>query len=131
MVHYYDQEKNIWLVQFRYAINEEVVTNRLITCSYENGKINQIAYSNISKSVNEEHIITRVDSFKNKYTQEKKLKDDEEFISEIIEYTYNYNVDKLIYVYNLFFYKGQYELRIIDNDTVSEHFIDEDGDAIA
>ncbi len=131
MIHFFDEQKTVGIVQFRYVINGEIVTNKLITCNYENGKINSIAYSNISKTVDEISVAERVSSFRSKYTQEKKkLKDDEEFIKETTIYTYNYNQEKLIYEYNLFYYKGQHELRIIDNDTVSEYFIDLDGNAV-
>ena len=111
--------------------NVVILTDKSITFHYENGVINSVAYSNISKTVDEDDIVSRVATFKEKHTQEqKKLKSDEEFIKETIQYSYDYDADKLMYTYNLFFYKGQYELRVIDNETVTEYFIDEKGNAI-
>ena len=131
MVHFYDEQQTTGLVQFRYVINNEILTDKSITFHYENGVINSVAYSNISKTVDEDAIVSRVATFKEKHTQEqKKLKSDEEFIKETIQYSYDYDADKLMYTYNLFFYKGQYELKIIDNETVTEYFIDENGNAI-
>ena len=131
MVHFYDEQQTTGLVQFRYVINNEILTDKSITFHYENGVINSVACSNISKTVDEDDIVSRVATFKEKYTQEqKKLKSDEEFIKETIQYSYDYDADKLMYTYNLFFYKGQYELKIIDNETVTEYFIDENGNAI-
>lgn len=131
MVHFYDEQQTTGLVQFRYVINNEILTDKSITFHYENGVINSVAYSNISKTVDEDDIVSRVATFKEKHTQEqKKLKSDEEFIKETIQYSYDYDADKLMYTYNLFFYKGQYELRVIDNETVTEYFIDEKGNAI-
>lgn len=131
MVHFYDEQQTTGLVQFRYVINNEILTDKSITFHYENGVINSVAYSNISKTVDEDDIVSRVATFKEKHTQEqKKLKSDEEFIKETIQYSYDYDADKLIYTYNLFFYKGQYELKVIDNDTLSEYFIDEKGNAV-
>ncbi len=131
MVHFYDEQQTTGLVQFRYVINNEILTDKSITFHYENGVINSVAYSNISKTVDEDDIVSRVATFKEKHTQEqKKLKSDEEFIKETIQYSYDYDADKLMYTYNLFFYKGQYELKIIDNETVTEYFIDENGNAI-
>lgn len=131
MVHFYDEQQTTGLVQFRYVINNEILTDKSITFHYENSVINSVAYSNISKTVDEDDIVSRVATFKEKHTQEqKKLKSDEEFIKETIQYSYDYDADKLMYTYNLFFYKGQYELKIIDNETVTEYFIDEKGNAI-
>lgn len=131
MVHFYDEQQTTGLVQFRYVINNEILTDKNIVFHYENGVINSAAYSNISKTVDEDDIVARVNSFKDNHIQEqKKLKNDEEFIKETVQYSYDYNRDKLVYSYTLFFYKGQYELRVIDNNTVSEYFIDENGNAV-
>lgn len=131
MVHFYDEQQTTGLVQFRYVINSEILTDKSITFHYENGVINSVAYSNVSKTIDEDDIVSRVATFKENHIQEqKKLKNDEEFIKETVQYSYDYDADKLIYTYNLFFYKGQYELKIIDNETVTEYFIDENGNAI-
>lgn len=113
MVHFLDDQKTVGLVQLRYVINDEILTDKSITFHYENNVINSVAYSNISKTVDEDDIISRVATFKENHSQEqKKLKSDEEFIKETIQYSYDYDADKLMYTYNLFFYKGQYELRV-------------------
>lgn len=131
MIHFFDEQKTAGTVHFRYVINNEVLTDKGIAFSYENGVIDFVIFSNVNKTVDEDDIITRVSTFKDRYTQEKrKLKNDEEFIEETVQYSYNYCRDKLIYTYNLFFYKGQYELRVVNNDTISEYFIDGSGYAV-
>lgn len=131
MVHFLDEQQTVATVHFRYLINGEILTDKGIAFSYENGAIDFVVFTNISKTVDEDNIVSRVSLFKDKYTQEeKKLKNDEEFIKETVQYSYDYNCDKLIYTYNLFYYKGQYELRVIDNSTVSEYFIDDNGNAV-
>ena len=64
--------------------------------------------------------------FENNTIQEKKeLKKNEEYIKEDVVYEYNYNLGKLIYGYNLFYYEIFDNEKVINNSTVSSYFVDD------
>lgn len=128
VIHYYNDEKTDGMIQFTYMIDNEIRTNKNITFGYENGYINVIYYKCLDNDVNEDDLIRRVNIFKNNYIQEKiKLKKDEKFLSETTNYSYYYNVDKLVYSYAVFFSYGD---GIINNDNGTAYFIDKGGNAI-
>ena len=124
-VHFYTDDKSTWIITFWYFINDEIDTNKAITCFFEEWKITTIYYTNINFTVDENNIIQRVEKFKNEHTQEKyTFKKDEEFLEETTKFSYFYNIDKLIYTYNLFFYYGEGDEKVINNDIGSEYFVD-------
>ncbi len=139
LIHFYDTENTIWSIRFMHTINcwfeiwknRIIQTNKNILCIYENGKITNIIYWNIDWEVDEQDLIQRVKNFENNYTQEKKqLSENEEFADETIQYTYYYNVDKLQYTYNLFFFEWPEDARVINNSFWTEYFIDENWNPI-
>ena len=128
VIHYYNDEKTDGMIQFTYMIGDEIRTNKNITFGYENKYINYVFYKCLDENVDETDLIERVKKFKNNYTQEKiKLKKDEKFESETTNYSYFYNVDKLVYSYAVFFF---YDGGIINNDNGTSYFIDKDGNAV-
>lgn len=128
VIHYYNDEKTDGMIQFTYMINNEIRTNKNITFGYENGYINYIFYKCLDSVVNEEDLVKRVNIFKNNYIQEKiKLKKDEEFLSETTNFSYYYNVEKLVYSYAVFF---SYDDGIINNNNGTTYFIDKDGNVV-
>ncbi len=125
-IHYYDNNKETGVLLFRYVINKDILTNKAITCSIENDKITVISYTNIKGSIDENLIINKKELFENSTTQEKKiLKENEKFIKEDIVYEYIYNLNKLIYEYNLFYYEKHGDQKVINNSTVSSYFVDD------
>ena len=128
VIHYYNEEKTDGMIQFTYMIGSEIRSNKNITFGYENGYIKDIYYKLLDKEIDEQDLIERVRKFKDKYTQEKLvLKKGETFYSEDTNYSYYYNVDKLVYSYAVFF---KYDGGIINNDNGTSYFIDNNGDAI-
>ena len=128
VIHYYNDEKTDGMIQFTYMINNEIRTNKNITFGYENGYINYIFYKCLDSVVNEKDLVKRVNIFKKNYIQEKiKLKKDEEFLSETTNFSYYYNVEKLVYSYAVFF---SYDDGIINNDNGTAYFIDKDGNVV-
>ncbi len=124
-VNYFDAEKTTGMVSFRYLIGEDILTNKGITCSISDGKISVIYYTNMSCQVEEAEILARIARFESEYTQEKReLQENEEFIREDVVYTYNYNLGKLIYTYNLFYYQDFDGIKVINNETGSEYFVE-------
>lgn len=124
-IHFFDEEKSVGNIQLMYFI-ENINTNKIITCTIENERITQISYSNLGMETDEAELVKRVNVFEEQHTQTKKtMKKSEEFISENVEYSYCYNVDKLVYTYSLFFYEETKGLgKVVNNDYVSEYFID-------
>lgn len=91
-------------------------------CTLNNNNNNSVVYKYLDGKVNEDELLNRLKVFKDTYMQEQyKLKDDEKFLEERTNYTYYYNVDKLVYSYAVFFTYG--ELDLINNDNGSEYFI--------
>ena len=66
----------------------------------------------------------RVKKFAESTEQERyQFKENEEFIEETVQYTYNYANEALVYVYNLFFWEGEGDMRVINNSLGSEYLI--------
>lgn len=120
-VHYYDEAETMGFIEFMYKIGE-INTNKVIMLFFENNNINSVVYKYLDGKVNEDELLNRLKVFKDTYMQEQyKLKDGEKFLEERTNYTYYYNVDKLVYSYAVFFTYG--ELDLINNDNASEYFI--------
>ena len=115
------------MIQFTYFIGSEIRTNKSITMGYENGYIKDVYYKLLEKETDEADLIERVKKFKDKYTQEQiSLKEGETFYGEDANYSYYYNVDKLVYSYVVFF---KYD-DVINNDNATSYFINNNGEAI-
>ncbi len=54
------------------------------------------------------------------------MKDNEEFESEDVMYHYYYNIDKLVYIYQLYFYEIEDGQKILNNSYVSEYIVEND-----
>ena len=125
-IHFYDADKKNGVLLFRYVINKDILTNKAITCSIENNIITVISYTNVNKSVDENSIINKKNIFESITTQEKKtLNKNEEYIKEDVVYEYIYNLNKLLYEYNLFYYETYGDTKVINNSTVSSYFVDD------
>ena len=129
-VHFYDMDQTVGMVQFQYFIgtgDDEIGTNKSIIFNLNNGKVDMIFHSCLDGITDESALLSRVSSFKSKYEQEKyQLKDGEKFVSETVNYTYDYDTGDFVYCYAVFFsYDG-----IINNDYGTTCLIDEDGNVI-
>ena len=79
------------LVRFVYYINGYISTNKAITFSVNDKKVEKVYYSFINENLDESVIINKVKKFKNNIVQEKKkLNKDETLIEEKTTYDYNY-----------------------------------------
>ena len=124
MIHYYNEEETEGLLQLRYAIKDRIITNKAVTCAIEGGKINDLYLTEIDGNADEEDLLKRVKKFAESTEQERyQFKENEEFIEETVQYTYNYANEALVYVYNLFFYEGEGDMRVINNSLGSEYLI--------
>lgn len=126
-VHFYDDNKTLGMVEFIYTIGE-INTNRSIIFNINNGKIDTVYYKCLFEKINENELSKRLNLFKSRYIQEKKLlKDDEIFESEETNYVYYINSDTLVYNYALYFSYGPQ--KFINNDYGSVRIIDKYGNA--
>ena len=79
---------------------------------------------NMDEYVNEYDLKERIDKFNLSYIQEKKLmRKDEEFIKDKVTFKYYYNIDKIVYEYQMFFYETKDNLKTINNSYVSEYIV--------
>lgn len=125
-INYFDEEKTSGMIKFSYMINKEIYTNKGIVCSIENDIVSIISYTNINYDSDEDIIKEQKEIFSKNVIQEKKvLNENEEFINETTYYTYYYNIDKLVYTYNLFYYDIIDDIKIINNSTLSEYYVEE------
>lgn len=125
-INYFDEEKTSGIIKFSYMINKEIYTNKGIVCSIENDIVSIISYTNINYDSDEDIIKEQKEEFsKNTIQEKKKLNKNEEFIKETTYYTYYYNIDKLVYTYNLFYYDIMDDIKIINNSTISEYYVEE------
>ena len=124
MIHFFNDEKSEGMLQLRYAIKDRIITNKAVTCAIEGGRINDLYLTQIDGRADEEDLLKRVKKFAESTEQEKyQFKENEEFIEETVQYTYNYANEALVYVYNLFFYEGKGDMRVINNSLASEYLI--------
>jgi len=88
------------------------------------GKVISVLYINMDEYVNEYDLKERIDKFNLSYFQEKKLmRKDEEFIKDKVTFKYYYNIDKIVYEYQMFFYETKDNLKTINNSYVSEYIV--------
>ena len=127
-VHFYDMDKTVGMVKFQYLIGEEIETNKCIVFNLNQGKADSIFYTCLDGTADEDALLDRVSSFKEKYEQEQyQLKDGEKLEAEITYYFFNYYRGDLSYCYNVLF---SYNNGLINNDYGTECFIDKAGNAM-
>lgn len=116
------------MIRLRYRISTDISTNKAIMCSYKDGYIDEIVYTNMCFTLTddeEQEIIRRTDDFLKTHIQEKKvLQENERFLEEQTTITYYYNIDKLVYTHALFFEYGDGDITLINNDYGSEYVIE-------
>lgn len=125
---FYDIDQTVGMVKFQFFIGEEIETNKCITFNLNNGRADNIFYTCLDGAADEDALLERVSSFKEKYEQEQyQLQAGEKFVDQITSYIYYYNTKNLAYCYNIFF---SYANGLINNEYGTECFIDKDGNAI-
>ena len=116
-------DNNDGIIKLNYMIGE-ILTNKSIVFNVLGGKVISVLYINIDEYVNEYDLKERIDKFNLSYIQEKKLmRKDEEFIKDKVTFKYYYNIDKIVYEYQMFFYETNDNLKTINNSYVSEYIV--------
>lgn len=127
-LNYYSEDLSAGMIKIIYIIGDKIITNKAVICTVENGTVVRINYTNMDMDADEADLIERVEIFEKSTTQEKKIfEEGEEFLSEDVQYNYYYNLDTLVYCYQLFFYENTEIGPVINNDYASEYIIYEDG----
>lgn len=129
MVNMYDINDGFGMIRFNYQIKDVIDTNKSILLTVNNNIINKISFINMDFETDEEKLIELVNEFKDNTIQEKKeFASNEEFLKDETTYTYQYNTEKLIYTYQLYFYQ-QYgdnpENKVVNNEYGTEYIINE------
>lgn len=116
-------DNNDGIIKLNYMIGE-ILTNKSIVFNVLGGKVISVLYINMDEYVNEYDLKERIDKFNLSYFQEKKLmRKDEEFIKDKVTFKYYYNIDKIVYEYQMFFYETKDNLKTINNSYVSEYIV--------
>lgn len=116
-------DNNDGIIKLNYMIGE-ILTNKSIVFNVLGGKVISVLYINMDEYVNEYDLKERIDKFNLSYFQEKKLmRKDEEFIKDKVTFKYYYNIDKIVYEYQVFFYETKDNLKTINNSYVSEYIV--------
>lgn len=116
-------DNNDGIIKLNYMIGE-ILTNKSIVFNVLGGKVISVLYINMDEYVNEYDLKERIDKFNLSYIQEKKLMGkDEEFIKDKVTFKYYYNIDKIVYEYQMFFYETKDNLKTINNSYVSEYIV--------
>lgn len=116
-------DNNDGIIKLNYMIGE-ILTNKSIVFNVLGGKVISVLYINMDEYVNEYDLKERIDKFNLSYFQEKKLmRKDEEFIKDKVTFKYYYNIDKIVYEYQMFFYETKDNLKTINNLYVSEYIV--------
>lgn len=114
---------NDGIIKLNYMIGK-ILTNKSIVFNVLGGKVISVLYINMDEYVNEYDLKERIDKFNLSYIQEKKLmRKDEEFIKDKVTFKYYYNIDKIVYEYQMFFYETKDNLKTINNSYVSEYIV--------
>lgn len=114
---FYAADGTAGMLKINYYIDENIITDKAIIGTVENGLITRLSYTNVDFETDEEKIREKVRSFLESTTQTKKIfEEGEEFLKEETLFHYHYPSDMLIYCYQLYFYVDMGETKVINND---------------
>lgn len=114
---FYAADGTSGMLKINYYIDENIITDKAIIGTVENGVITRLSYTNIDFETDEQKIREKVRSFLESTTQTKKIfEEGEEFLKEETLFHYHYPSDMLIYCYQLYFYVDMGETKVINND---------------
>ena len=114
---FYAADGTAGMLKINYYIDENIITDKAIIGTVENGLITRLSYTNVDCETDEEKIREKVRSFLESTTQTKKIfEEGEEFLKEETLFHYHYPSDMLIYCYQLYFYVDMGETKVINND---------------
>lgn len=114
---FYAADGTAGMLKINYYIDENIITDKAIIGTVENGVITRLSYTNVDFETDEQKIRENARNFLESTTQTKRIfEEGEEFLEEETLFHYHYPSDMLIYCYQLYFYVDMGETKVINND---------------
>lgn len=114
---FYAADGTAGMLKINYYIDENIITDKAIIGTVENGVITRLSYTNVDFETDEQKIREKARNFLESTTQTKRIfEEGEEFLEEETLFHYHYPSDMLIYCYQLYFYVDMGETKVINND---------------
>ena len=114
---FYAADGTAGMLKINYYIDENIITDKAIIGTVENGVITRLSYTNVDFETDEQKIRENARNFLESTTQTKRIfEEGEEFLKEETLFHYHYPSDMLIYCYQLYFYVDMGETKVINND---------------
>lgn len=105
------------IIKINYYIDENIITDKAIIATVEEDVIVRLNYTNMDFEADEEKIRKKAKDFLDSTTQTKRIfEEGEEFLSEDTLFHYHYPSGILVYSYQLYFYCGPEDMKVINND---------------
>ena len=113
------------ILKINYYIDDNIITDKAIIGTAENGVIIRLNYTNVDFEAKEDLIRKKAENFLETTTQTKRIfEEGEEFLSEETMFHYYYPLEKLVYVYQLYFTYGHEGEKVINNDWGYQCFVE-------
>lgn len=116
-VNFFAADGKAAMIKINYYIDENIITDKAVIATVEEGSIVRISYTNMDFDTDEEKIRKKARDFLDSTTQTGRIfEEGEEFLSEETIFHYHYPSDILVYSYQLYFYCGPEDMKVINND---------------
>ena len=114
---FFAKDETTGILKINYYIADNIITDKAIIGTIENGVITRLNYTNTVFETDEDEIREKAENFLETTTQTKKIfEEGEEFLSEETMFHYHYSLDTLMYCYQLYFYVDMGETKVVNND---------------
>ena len=114
---FFAKDETTGMLKINYYIADNIITDKAIIGTVENGVIVRLNYTNTIFETDEEKIREKAENFLENTAQAKKIfEEGEEFLSEETMFHYHYSLDTLMYCYQLYFTYEHDGRKIINND---------------
>ncbi len=114
---FFAKDATTGILKINYYIADNIITDKAIIGTIENGVITRLNYTNTIFETAEDEIREKAKNFLETTTQTKKIfEEGEEFLSEETMFHYHYSLDTLMYCYQLYFLYGPEGEQVVNND---------------
>lgn len=122
---FFAKSEKTGILKINYYIDENIITDKAIIGTIENGVIVRLNYTNTIFETDEEEIIEKAKTFLETTTQTKKIfEEGEEFLKEETMFHYHYSLNTLVYTYQLYFTYNHEGEQVINNDWGCEYIVE-------
>ena len=114
---FFAKDETTGMLKINYYIADNIITDKAIIGTIENGVITRLNYPNTVFETDEDEILEKAENFLETTTQTKKIfEEGEEFLSEETMFHYHYSLDTLMYCYQLYFTYNHEGEKVVNND---------------